>query len=364
MSLANVPCHDFLVITSDYLSATQLASASSDQWHLQRHPDRTRSMTTLAVVAVVLCAGAVITFIGSRLIERAHLPCGRFIEIEGFRQHVIELDNGAVVSGTPPVVLLHGAGANLQDMNLALGERLAAKHRVILIDRPGFGFSGRNAKEGSSPAYQAVVLGELLDRLGVDRAIIVGHSWGGTLALTFALDYPQRVAGLVLIAPPTHPGLWRLTKLNAFLATPIGWLFAHTLALPFGAVFIGPGCRSAFLPQSMPDRYVKRSAMALVLRPTSLLANWADVGCLDKFLAQQAARYSKLTVPTVALTGDQDPLVPAEHHAMKLAAAVPVAKVEVLPGFGHMLHHAAADRVAAAVEEVAKLSDICYPRTA
>ncbi len=308
-------------------------------------------MTTLAVVAVVLGVGAVITFIGARLIERTHLPRGRFIEIGGLRQHVIELGSRRNASD-PPVVLLHGAGSNLQDMNLALGERLAAKHRVILVDRPGFGFSVRKSGEGSSPAYQAAVLRELLDRLGVDRAIIVGHSWGGTLALTFALDYPKHVAGLVLIAPPTHPGLWRITRFNALLATPLGWLFAHTLALPFGAILINPGCRSAFLPQSMPDRYVKRSASALVLRPATLLANWADVGALDKFLAQQAGRYATLAVPIFALTGDQDPLVPPERHAMKLAAAVPIVKVEVVPGFGHMLHHGAADRVAAAVEEI------------
>ncbi len=310
-------------------------------------------MTTLAVVAVVLCAGTVITFIGARLIESAHLPRGRFIEIEGLRQHVIEL-GGSANPSDPPVVLLHGAGSNLQDMNLALGERLAARHRVILVDRPGFGFSARKTKEGSSPAYQAAMLRGLLDRLGVDRAIIVGHSWGGTLALTFALDYPKRVAGLVLIAPPTHPGLWRITRLNGLLATPLGWLFAHTLALPFGAVLIGPGCRSAFLPETMPDQYVKRSATTLVLRPATLLANWADVGALDKFLARQADRYGTLTAPTVVLTGDRDPLVPPELHVMKLAAAVPVARVEVLPGFGHMLHHAAADRVAAAVDEVAR----------
>ena len=100
-------------------------------------------------------------------------------------------------------------------MNLALGERLAARHRVILIDRPGFGFSARRRGDGSSPAYQAAVLRDVLDKLGVARAIIVGHSWGGTLALTFALDFPERVAGLVLIAAPTHPGLWRMTKINA-----------------------------------------------------------------------------------------------------------------------------------------------------
>ena len=310
-------------------------------------------MTTLAVVAVVLCAGALITLIGTRLIERAHLPRGRFIEVDGFRQHVIELRRGSgAQNASPPVVLLHGAGANLQDMNLALGDRLAARHRVILVDRPGFGFSARKAGDGSSPAYQATVLRDVLDRLGIQRAIIVGHSWGGTLALAFALDYPQRAAGLVLIAPPTHPGLRRLTKVNAVLATPLGWLFAYTLALPFGAILIGPGSRTAFLPQPLPHGYVKRTAARLVLRPASLLANWADVGDLDAFLAAQADRYGALATPTIALTGDRDPLVPPEQHALKLAAAVPVARVEVLPGFGHMLHHAAADRVAAAVEEV------------
>lgn len=310
-------------------------------------------MTTVAVIVAIFGAGAVITLIGARLIERAHRPRGRFIEIGGFRQHVIELEGGRDGASGPPVVLLHGAGSNLQDMELALGERLAAKHRVILVDRPGFGFSARKTREGSSPDYQAAVLRELLDRLEIDRPILVGHSWGGTLALTFALDYSERVAGLVLIAPPTHPGLWNLTKVNALLSTPIGWLFAYTLALPFGALLIGPGCRSAFLPQPMPHRYVKRSATALVLRPWTLLANWADVGRLDAFLAKQAVRYGALTTPTIALAGDSDPLVPAEQHVMKLAAAVPVAKVELLRGFGHMLHHAAADRVAAAVEEIA-----------
>ena len=309
-------------------------------------------MTTITIIAVVLCAGAVITFIGTRQIERTHVPPGRFIEIDGFRQHLIELGDHA--EGALPVVLLHGAGANLQDMNLALGERLAAHHRVILIDRPGFGFSARRGGDGSSPAYQASVLRELLDKLGVDRAIMVGHSWGGTLALTFALDFPERVAGLVLVAAPTHPGLSRMTKLNALLATPIGWLFAHTLALPFGAILIGPGSRTAFLPQSLPHSYVKRTAAMLVLRPPTLLANWADIGCLNAFLTQQANRYDSLATPTIALCGDRDPLVPLEQHAMKLAATAPAVRVEVVPGFGHMLHHAAADRVAAAVEELSR----------
>jgi len=309
-------------------------------------------MTTLIVIAVVLGAGAAITFVGARLIERAHRPPGRFIDVGGQRQHVIEIGGEGATADAPPVVLLHGAGSNLKDMQLALGKRLGARHRLILVDRPGFGFSARKPRHGSSPEYQAAVLRDVLDRLGVDRAIVVGHSWGGSMALTFALDFPERVAGLVLIAAPTHPGLWGMAKLNALLATPFGWLFAHTLALPFGSILIWPGSRTAFLPQRIPERYVKLTAAMLVLRPATLLANWADVGVLDAFLAQQAGRYGALTAPTVALAGDRDPLVPVEGHAMKLAAMTPAVRVEILPGFGHMLHHAAADRVAAAVEDV------------
>jgi pimeloyl-ACP methyl ester carboxylesterase len=312
-------------------------------------------MTTLVVVVAVICAGAVVTFIGARLIERAHRPRGRFIDVGGFRQHVIELGQAADPKNLP-VVLLHGAAANLQDMNLALSSRLAARHRVILIDRPGFGHSNRETQEGKSPAYQSSVLRVVLNQLGVDRAIIVGHSWGGTLALIFALDHPERVAGLVLVAAPTYPHMRYMTLHNKIFATPLGWLFAHTLALPIGLLLIWLGVQGAFLPQKAPSRYVKRSAAMLILRPESLLANWTDVGGLDPFLREQVSRYSALSVPTVALNGDRDRLVRPELHAMKLAETVPIVKVEVLPGFGHMLHYDAADRIVAAVEEIALAS--------
>ncbi len=64
---------------------------------------------------------------------------------------------------------------------------------------------------------------------------------------------------------------------------------------------------------------------------------------LKAFLMRQAERYDTLAAPIVVITGDRDTVVSQRHHAMRLAAAVPGARVEVLPGFGHMLHHAAAD---------------------
>ena len=116
-------------------------------------------MHALSAAAEILGAGAVITFIGVRLIECAHPPRGCFIDSGGLRQHVVELGAAA---GTP-IVLIHGAGCNLEDMRLALGERLAARHRVILIDRAGLGWSERKGRRGSSPAYQATVLCNVLE---------------------------------------------------------------------------------------------------------------------------------------------------------------------------------------------------------
>ena len=312
----------------------------------------------LTIAAEVLAAGAVITFIGTRLIERMHPPRGRLIDIGGLRQHVVELGASAGTQDSaqrsaPPVVLIHGAGCNLEDMRLALGERLAARHRVILVDRAGSGWSERSGRRGSSPASQAAVLHEVLDRLDIDRAIVVGHSWGGSLAAAFALDHPRRVAGLVLLAPPLYPHFRSMTWLHAAFATPIaGWLYARTLALPLGAPFIGLALSSAFLSQPPPRFYIKRSAALLWLRPATFLANARDVAGLKSNLAPQVKRFAALAVPTVVMTGDRDMVVAPRHHAMAFAAAVPGAKLVVLPGVGHMLHHAAAERVIAEIERL------------
>jgi pimeloyl-ACP methyl ester carboxylesterase len=309
-------------------------------------------MTALIVIVGVFCAAAVITFVGTRLIERAHRPRGRFVDVGGLPQHVVEI-GPQDARHPPPVVVIHGASANLEDMHLAFGERFGGRRRVIYVDRPGLGFSARPAKEGASPAYQAAVLRDILDQLGIERAIVVGHSWGGTLALTFALDCPERTAGLVLVAPVTHPGVWRRTRYSAVLAGPLGWLYARTFAFPLGGLLMWPGSIAAFQPQTMPEHYVRRSAAMLVLRPRSLLANWADVGSLEPFLDRQAKRYATLSAPTIVFAGGSDSLVPAERQCERLAAAAPSVKVILLPGFGHMLHHAAAARVVEAVEELA-----------
>lgn len=315
-------------------------------------------MHTLIIIAVILGLGALVTAIGSWLIGRAHPPRGRFIKVRRLRQHVVEL--GEAAGDTPPIVLVHGAGCNLEDMYLALGEQLAARHRVILIDRPGMGWSKRRGRDGSAPQFQAAILRELLDQLGVERAIIVGHSWGGALAASFALDHPERTAALILLASPLYPHAHPTTSMYAFFAMPIlGWIYARTLALPLGFLFIGLALGSAFLPQLPPRDYLKRSAGLLLLRPSNFLANARDMADLKRNLEPQPARYRGLTVPTLVMSGTADFVVAPALHSVPFAAAVTHAKLVMLPGIGHMLHHVVAERV---IEEINQIAALVMPQ--
>lgn len=290
------------------------------------------------------------------MIERRFPPRGFFITAGGLRQHVVKL--GAHASaGAPPIVLLHGAGCNLEDL-LTLGERLAATHRVILVDRPGQGWSEGRDRVTCSPAAQAAILREVLDRLGIARAVIVGHSWGGTLAVAFALDHADRVAALVLLAPPTHPHLHRLTWLYGMLSLPLaGWVFARTLALPLSASALPAGVRGAFMPQTPPPDYLKRSAAWLLLRPRCFLANARDIAGLQNFLTAQVSRYGNLRVPAVVISGDRDAIVAPRRHTMAFAAALPRARLVLFPGVGHMPHHAEPELVVGEIEELTANSE-------
>jgi len=137
------------------------------------------------------------------LVERAHPPQGQMIAVDGARLHVIDL--GPRGTTGPPVVVLHGASSNLEVMR-PLGERLAKTRRVILIDRPGHGWSTREHFSDSTPQPQARMIAQALQQLGIGRAVVVAHSWASALALRIALDHPRprrraRVAGAGRLSP-------------------------------------------------------------------------------------------------------------------------------------------------------------------
>jgi pimeloyl-ACP methyl ester carboxylesterase len=313
-------------------------------------------MIVLVLLAFLTIVGGliIITAVGVVRIERAHPPAGRMISVNGGRLHIVDLVPRGPVIG-PPVLLLHGASGNLEDMRLALGEKLAANRRVILVDRPGHGWSERlGGDSDASPANQAALVAQVLNRLGISQSIVVGHSWSGALAAAYALGYPEGTAGLVLISPVTHP--WRggiAWYYNLATMPVVGALFARTLVLPLGLALIGKATKAVFAPQRAPDNYIRSAAISLVLRPKQFLANARDVAGLKDFVAAQAPRYPDLLAPTVVVTGDRDTTVSPKIHSRAVAAALPNARLIVLEGVGHMPHHTAVDIIVSAVDQIA-----------
>jgi pimeloyl-ACP methyl ester carboxylesterase len=301
------------------------------------------------VVIAALATFALITQAGVVVLQRAYPPQGKPMEVVGAVLNVVEL--GRNDSPGPPVVMIHGASSNLEAMRQPLGDLLARGHRVILIDRPGHGWSVRAREEDSTPDIQGRMIAEALDKLGLGPVILVVHSWSGALGARMALDFPQRLAGLVMLAPVTHPWRGGVGRYNTAITTPvIGRLLAYTITLPLGLALADSGARNVFLPQTMPQGYVKNTATALLLRPREFLANARDLVTLKAAVAEQAPRYGEISVPTTVISGDVDKTVSTSIHSRPFTAAVPNSKLIVLPGVGHMVQNAAPDLVVAEIE--------------
>jgi pimeloyl-ACP methyl ester carboxylesterase len=307
------------------------------------------NFVALLIVLGVLAAA---TALASFWIARAHPAKGRFIAVDGGRLHLDEL--GDRPNDDTAVVLIHGASGNMEDMRMALGDELAARYRTILIDRPGRGWSERGAAlEWASPQRQADMVSEALGRIGVKRAVIVGHSWGGAFATAFAIRHPQKTAGLVLLAPTSHPWSGGVSWYYSLATLPvIGPVFVRTMVLPLGAILAGGATNGVFAPQTAPENYLSRSATWLVLRPDSFAANARDMTELRSNLEKLVPLYPGIAAPAVILVGDRDLAVSNDVHAFRLAKAIPDARLEVLEGVGHLPHHARPDRVVAAIDDV------------
>jgi pimeloyl-ACP methyl ester carboxylesterase len=299
-------------------------------------------VAALAILALVTQAGVI-------WLERTYPARGKMIEVAGGALHVVDI--GPRDSAGPAIVMIHGASSNLESMRRALGDRLAENHRVILIDRPGHGWSTRSRTEDSTPDIQGRMIEQALGKLGISRAVFVVHSWAGALGARMALDYPQRVAGLVMLAPVAYPWPGGVGRYNRIVSTPvIGPLLAHTITLPLGYFLAEAGARGVFLPQEMPDGFIQNSATPLLLRPREFIANAHDLVTLKQAVREQAPRYAEITAPVVVISGDgADKTVSTSIHSRPFAAAVANAKLIVLPDVGHMVQHAAPELVVAEI---------------
>lgn len=297
----------------------------------------------------------------ARRAEARWPPEGDFTEVEGLRVHHL-IRGGA---SAPPVVLLHGATGNLRDLSFDLMDRVAAAgFRAIAFDRPGLGYTDRPAPEAEPwrPAVQARILRAAAAQLGAaEGAIVLGHSWGAAVAMAWAAGDgrmppagpPPR--GVVTVSGATMPWGEEESLISAALDLPPAVALKGAIARAMIGMEGGESVAARiFAPQDAPAGYIAHVGGPLTLRPASFRANSQDLDRLHDALLTQAQAYPSTRTPVIALHGGADDITSAKLHARGMAVALPDAEARVLPGVGHMLHHAAPDAVVEALRDMAE----------
>lgn len=294
-----------------------------------------------------------ITRIGVWVIERRNPPAGIFTTVEGTRMHHIHLRPEGEAE-LPPVVFIHGASGNLLDQMIPVRGALQGRAELLFLDRPGHGWSDRGPGNNETPFGQAATIAALMDELGIEDAVIVAHSFGAAVATSLALDHPQKVRGLVLLAPASHPWPGGDTSWYYDLtARPvIGRLFAQTLALPGALAGIRSASRCVFSPNALSETYLDEAGIPLLLRPATFRANAVDVAGLHAHTLVAAKRYGEIEAPTVVVSGDRDTVVYEEIHAGGLIRDIPRAEGVWVRNLGHKPDWVAPELTVAAIEKL------------
>lgn len=284
----------------------------------------------------------------TKQVERAHPPEGRFVEVDGVRLHYIERGSG------PALVLLHGNGVQSSDFEASgLMQHLSGHYRVIAFDRPGYGYSERPAGTLWTPQNQARLLHHALQEIGVDSAIVLGHSWGTLVALSMALDVPDFVRGVVLMSGYYYPSMRLDVPLLSVPAIPVlGSLMRHTVS-PLLARLMWPGVvKAMFAPLRVPQGF-RDLPVWMMLRPKQLRASAAESALMVPATMKLAKRYPELKVPVTLIAGTQDKIVDFGHNSERLSERVGHSELQLEPGVGHMTHYAHPEKVLAAVDALA-----------
>lgn len=306
-------------------------------------------LTVMAAAVSALGLGACVTSMAyTSRVEQAYPANGTLVPVDGRDVHVLK--QGAA---GPVVLMIHGASANAREFTWTLAPRLDTQMRILMADRPGHGHSARF--DGAEQlGLQARQMAGVLDALAAgEKAVVVGHSFGGAVALRLALDRPDLVSGLVLLAPVTHDwGAGGTTWYNNLAAPPlIGRAFSQLLPL-VGPTQVRAGIGSVFRPAPAPEGYFENSAIGLLFRPANFRANARDVKFLQDELGAQSARYPELKVPIIVFSGSQDTVLSPKLHVGELKKQVTVELV-ALPHEGHMPHHGEGEAVAEAIRRLA-----------
>ena len=309
-----------------------------------------RLALSLTLAATVIASASAATVYRAKARDeralRNHPPQGQLVQVGSTRIHALVSGNG------PDLILLHGASGSLRDFSFDLIDRLSPRYRVIALDRPGLGHSDPLPDDQASLAAQVAVLKAAADRLGATNPILVGQSFGGTVALSWALDHPA--AALVTIASPSLPWPGTLDPWYRLNENPAARRILTGLAAAWvPEAYVNAAVTAVFAPQPVPAGYLAHLGNDLTLRRSALSANVQQINTLRPQVVAMEPRLSTLTLPFEMVHGDADTIVPLSIHSGPLAQRLPAARLTVLSGVGHMPHHANPEAVIAAIDRAA-----------
>ena len=295
--------------------------------------------------AASLVAAAVANSLLAKRTERRQPPQGKFLSIDGARVHYLEQGSG------PPVVLIHGNAVTAEDFRLSgLLNGLARNHRVIAIDRPGYGYSDRPGPKVWTARAQALHLLGALQALGVEKPLIVAHSWGTLVALHMALEQPDDIDALVLMSGYYWPTLRLDAPVAGTAAIPlVGDVMRFTVSPAFARLTAPLVLKKMFAPAKAPPAFSAWFRGGMPMRPSQIRASAADAALMPIEAAWIAARLTEVRALALVLAGTGDKVVSFESQTARLARELMGGQVHAVEGAGHMVHHTAADEIIAAI---------------
>ena len=269
----------------------------------------------------------------TRLAEGFVPPQGQFLDVDGNRIHYLDVGSG------PAIVMVHGLGGQMANFTYAVVDELKDRFRVVVMERPGSGYSERLRGASARLGVQADVVAGFIRALGLDRPLLVGHSLGGALSLAVALQHPDSIRGLALLSPLTQPtdvipAPFRVLAIRSpALRRVIAWTVATPITLAKGRALLA----QVFGPEPPPADYARRGGGLLGLRPKAYYSTSTDLMALAQDLPGFAARYPTLSLPTGVLFGTEDRVLDAAIHGGGMSGQVPGLVYEEIAGAGHMI---------------------------
>ncbi|MDP2355618.1 MAG: alpha/beta hydrolase [Beijerinckiaceae bacterium] len=304
------------------------------------------------LVGATLALAAGVNNVLAREAEHAHPPKGRFIEVDGVQLHYVERGSGA------PVVLIHGNGASSDEfLSSGLVDILAKNYRVIVFDRPGYGFSERPRGTIWTAERQAELIYHALVKLNAQPATIFGHSWGTLVALALAERWPHGVSALTLASGYFFPS----ARMDVVVMSPpalpvVGTLSAATMAPLISRMMWRSLVRKIFAPAPVPAKF-HRYPKELAIRPSQLQASAGDSALMIPAASKLQHAYQNLTMPVSIIAGGGDRVANIDKQSARLHALLRDSHFVKLPGVGHMVHQTEPHAVAAAIDWAAQQAE-------